>query len=55
MDASVLAPRYVNRLMWRNSVFTANTLKFVKTDLHICGLDRGKAVGPPRNLSSCST
>ena len=28
----VLAPRHVNRLMWRNSVFTANTLKFVNIE-----------------------
>ena len=47
----VLAPRHVNRLMWRNSVFTANTLKFVKTDLHICGLDLEKLSDLPRNLS----
>ena len=38
----VLAPHHVNRVMWRNSVFTPNTLKFVKTDLHICGLDLEK-------------
>lgn len=47
----VLAPRHVNRLMWRNSVFTANTLKFVKTDLHICGLDLDKLSDLPRNLA----
>jgi hypothetical protein len=47
----VLAPRHVNRLMWRNSVFTPNTLKFVKTDLHICGLDLEKLSDLPRNLS----
>ena len=47
----VLAPRYVNRLMWRNSVFTPNTLKFVKTDLHLCGLDLEKLSDLPRNLS----
>ena len=47
----ILAPRHVNRLMWRNSVFTANTLKFVKTDLHICGLDLEKLSDLPRNLS----
>src|ERR1051325_5886864 len=47
----VLAPRHVNRLMWRNSVFTANTLKFVKTDLHICGLDLEKLSDLPKHLS----
>ena len=47
----ILAPRYVNRLMWRNSVFTQNTLKFVKTDLHICGLDLEKLSDLPKHLS----
>ena len=47
----IIAPRHINRLMWRNSVFTANTLKFVKTDLHICGLDLEKLSDLPRNLS----
>ncbi|HUE00632.1 MAG TPA: DUF669 domain-containing protein [Bryobacteraceae bacterium] len=47
----IIAPRHVNRLMWRNSVFTANTLRFVKTDLHICGLDLEKLSDLPRNLS----
>jgi hypothetical protein len=46
----VLAPRHVNRLMWRNSVFTANTLKFVKTDLHICGLDLEKLSELPKHI-----
>ena len=35
----IIAPQQVNRLMWRNSVITAKTLKFLKTDLHVCGLD----------------
>ena len=47
----IIAPRHVNRLMWRNSVFTPNTLKFVKTDLHICGLDLEKLSDLPRHLS----
>ena len=47
----IIAPRHVNRLMWRNSVFTANTLKFVKTDLHLCGLDLEKLSALPKNLS----
>jgi hypothetical protein len=38
----VIAPKFVNRLMWRNSVITHNTLKYVKTDLHLCGLDLEK-------------
>ena len=47
----VLAPSHVNRLMWRNSVFTPNTLKYVKTDLHLCGLDLEKLSDLPRHLS----
>lgn len=47
----ILAPRHVNRLLWRNSVFTANTLKYVKTDLQICGLNLEKLSDLPRHLS----
>lgn len=46
----ILAPRFVNRFLWRNSVFTHNTLKFVKTDLHICGLDLPKLSDLPKHL-----
>jgi hypothetical protein len=46
----ILAPRFVNRFLWRNSVFTANTLKYVKTDLHMCGLDLEKLSELPKHL-----
>jgi len=46
----ILAPRFANRLLWRNSVFTANTLKYVKTDLHLCGLDLEKLSELPKHL-----
>ncbi len=46
----VIAPQCVNRLMWRNSVITANTLKFVKTDLHLCGLDLERLSDLPNHL-----
>ena len=46
----VLAPTFVNRFLWRNSVFTPNTLKYVKTDLHLCGLDLGKLSDLPKQL-----
>ena len=46
----ILAPRFANRFLWRNSVFTANTLKFVKTDLHLCGLDLEKLSELPKHL-----
>ena len=46
----VLAPKFINRLMWRNSVITHNTLKYVKTDLHLCGLDLDKISDLPNHL-----
>jgi hypothetical protein len=46
----ILAPRFQNRLLWRNSVFTQNTLKYVKTDLHLCGLDLAKLSDLPAHL-----
>ena len=46
----ILAPTFVNRFLWRNSVFTANTLKYVKTDLHLCGLDLGKLSDLPKQM-----
>jgi hypothetical protein len=46
----ILAPRFQNRFLWRNSVFTHNTLKYVKTDLHLCGLDLPKLSDLPTHL-----
>jgi hypothetical protein len=46
----ILAPRFQNRFLWRNSVFTHNTLKYVKTDLHLCGLDLQKLSDLPAHL-----
>jgi hypothetical protein len=46
----VIAPTFVNRLMWRNSVITHNTLKYLKTDLHLCGLDLDKISDLPKHL-----
>jgi len=46
----ILAPRFQNRILWRNSVFTHNTLKYVKTDLHLCGLDLQKLSELPDHL-----
>jgi len=45
----VIAPKCVNRLIWRNNVITHNTLKYVKTDLHLCGLDLEKLSTCPSN------
>jgi hypothetical protein len=46
----IIAPQQVNRLMWRNSVITAKTLKFLKTDLHVCGLDLERLSDLPNHL-----
>jgi len=46
----ILAPRFANRFLWRNGVFTHNTLKYVKTDLHLCGLDLDKLSELPKHL-----
>ncbi len=47
----VIAPKFVNRLIWRNSVITHNTLKYVKTDLHTCGLDLDRLSDLQTNLT----
>ena len=47
----VIAPKFVDRLMWRNSVITHNTLKYVKTDLHLCGLNLDRLSDLPKHLS----
>ena len=46
----VIAPKFINRLIWRNSVITHNTLKYVKTDLHLCGLDLDRISELPKHL-----
>jgi len=43
-------PRLTNRVLWRNSVITMNTLKYVKTDLHLCGIDLEKLSNLPLPL-----
>lgn len=47
----ILAPRFVNRLLWRNSAFTHNTLKYAKTDLHLCGLKLERLSDLPEHLN----
>jgi hypothetical protein len=47
----VIAPKCINRLIWRNSVITNNTLKYVKADLHLCGLDLDRLSDLPANLN----
>ena len=46
----VIAPKHIGRVMWRNNVITHNTLKYVKTDLHLCGLDLEKLSDLPKHL-----
>jgi hypothetical protein len=46
----VLGPRFANRLIWRNSVITNKTLRYLKTDLHLCGLDLDKLSDLPGRL-----
>ena len=46
----VIAPQCVNRLLWRNSVITQKTLKYLKADLHLCGLDLERLSDLPNHL-----
>lgn len=46
----ILRPRFINRLLWRNSVFTSNTLRYVKADLQLCGLDLERLSELPNHL-----
>ena len=48
----VIAPKFINRLIWRNSVITHNTLKYLKTDLHTCGLDLDRISDLPKHLKT---
>jgi len=47
----VLGPRFANRLIWRNSVITNKTLRYLKTDLHLCGLDLDKLSDLPGRMA----
>ena len=47
----ILAPSYRNRLLWRNNVMaTRENIRWLKNDLHVCGLDLQKLSGLPANL-----
>ena len=47
----VLAPRFRGRLLWRNNVMaTRENIRWLKNDLHICGLDLQKLSDLPANL-----
>jgi hypothetical protein len=34
----ILGPKFAGRLLWRNNVITNDNLKWLKTDLHTCGV-----------------
>ena len=47
----ILAPRFRGRMLWRNNVMaTRENLKWLKNDLHVCGLDLQKLSDLPANL-----
>jgi len=47
----ILAPRFRGRLLWRNNVMaTRENIKWLKNDLHVCGLDLQKLSDLPANL-----
>ncbi len=47
----VIAPQCRGRLLWRNNVMaTRENLKWLKNDLHVCGLDLAKVSDLPGRL-----
>jgi hypothetical protein len=47
----ILAPRFRGRLLWRNNVMASReNIRWLKNDLHICGLDLQKLSDLPANL-----
>ena len=47
----ILGPRFAGRLLWRNSVMASKeNLKWLKTDLHTCGVDLEKLSDLPSRL-----
>lgn len=48
----IIAPRCAGRLLWRNNVMaTRENIKWLKTDLHTCGLELEKLSELPEHLS----
>jgi hypothetical protein len=48
----ILGPHYAGRLLWRNNVMaTRENIRWLKNDLHICGLDLAKLSDLPAHLS----
>ena len=47
----ILAPRLRGRLLWRNNVMVSReNIKWLKTDLHTCGLSLAKISDLPANI-----
>ena len=47
----ILGPRYAGRLLWRHNVMaTRENIRWLKTDLHTCGLDLVKLSELPQHL-----
>jgi len=47
----ILGPRFAGRLLWRNSVMASKeNLKWLKTDLHTCGIEVEKLSDLPARL-----
>jgi hypothetical protein len=40
-----------DRLLWKNRVITSNTLKYLKLELHVCGLDLQSLSELPQHLA----
>jgi Protein of unknown function (DUF669) len=48
----ILGPHYAGRLLWRNNVMASReNIRWLKNDLHICGLDLAKLSDLPSHLS----
>ena len=48
----IIGPEYANRLIWRNSMLlSAENIKWLKTDLHRCGVESTKLSDLPANLN----
>ncbi len=47
----VFSGQFAGRLLWRNNVMASrDNIRFLKTDLHVCGLDLEKLSDLPANL-----
>ena len=47
----ILAPKFAGRLLWRNNVITNDNMKWLKTDLHTCGLKLEKLSDLPSRIN----